>query len=58
MSKNLPEVKEITCQICYHTYNMIEYDTCPMCQHMHELSKEFLITTDDDIDPTENYNTN
>ena len=51
MSKHLPEIKERTCRICDHVYNMIEFDSCPVCEHMHELSKDFLRTTDDeDID--------
>jgi len=50
MSKHLPEVKERTCKICSHVYNMIEFDTCPACAEMHELSKAFLLTTDDDND--------
>ena len=56
MSKNQPKIQERTCRICYHTYNMVEYETCPQCEAMHELSKEFLHTTDDDTDVAEHYN--
>jgi hypothetical protein len=48
MSKHLHNIQERECKICYNVYNMIEFDTCPMCEEMHELSKEFLMTTDDE----------
>lgn len=56
MSKNRSEVQERTCRLCGHTYNSIEYNTCPVCEEMKELSKDFLITTDDDIDLSDHYN--
>jgi len=43
-----PEVIEKSCSICGHIYNLNEYDNCPICDEMHELSKDFLIITDED----------
>ncbi len=59
MSKHLPEVIEKQCTNCGHIYNLNEYDNCPICDRIHELSKDFLITTDEDdnnISPDQYYN--
>jgi len=53
------EVIEKQCNICGHIYNQNEYNNCPVCERMHELSKDFLITTDEDdnnISPDQYYN--
>ena len=49
-------IEPIECNTCGYEYNSIEYNECPMCKQMHILSKDFLITTDDNIEPEE-YNT-
>jgi predicted Zn-ribbon and HTH transcriptional regulator len=43
-------VIQVECNTCGYTYNSLEYNECPVCEKMHILSKDFLVTTDDDIE--------
>lgn len=51
MGRNRLAVIVKICNICECQYNLNEFDECPVCQQMRELSKDFLNTTDDIYEP-------